>query len=158
MGYETLGGFIWGWLGLAVCGAAWGAAPAIAALDDFAFEKREPVTAHDLRPKVTASLNTLFESLARKAPRGSYPKYFYGEQSYFTVVGADNSDKERRAQPVCSRSMRTASASPRISGMAAASTVSPTAIRPSLWPPMAMTRVSGIRNRISTAAAISGVP
>jgi hypothetical protein len=41
-----------------------------------------------------ASPNAFFEAVARKAPRGSYPKYFYGEQSYFTVVGTDNGDKE----------------------------------------------------------------
>jgi hypothetical protein len=42
----------------------------------------------------SASPNAFFETLAQEAPRGRYPKYFYGEQSYFTVVGADNSDKE----------------------------------------------------------------
>lgn len=42
----------------------------------------------------SASPNAFFETIAREAPRGTYPKYFYGEQSYFTVVGADGSDKE----------------------------------------------------------------
>jgi hypothetical protein len=42
----------------------------------------------------SASPNAFFETIAREAPRGTYPKYFYGEQSYFTVVGANGSDKE----------------------------------------------------------------
>ncbi|CAI8861790.1 GH15 family glucan-1,4-alpha-glucosidase [Methylocaldum szegediense] len=42
----------------------------------------------------SASPNAFFETIAREAPRGTYPKYFYGEQSYFTVVGVDGSDKE----------------------------------------------------------------
>ena len=42
----------------------------------------------------SASPNAFFETIARDAPRGTYPKYFYGEQSYFTVIGANGSDKE----------------------------------------------------------------
>jgi hypothetical protein len=41
-----------------------------------------------------AAPNARFESLARKAPRGDYPKYFLGEQSYFTVVGRDGGGHE----------------------------------------------------------------
>jgi hypothetical protein len=42
----------------------------------------------------SASHNAFFEAVARDAPRGSYPKFFSGEQSYFTVVGARDSDRE----------------------------------------------------------------
>lgn len=33
--------------------------------------------------------NAFFEAIAREAPRGAYPRSFSGEQSYWTVVGAD---------------------------------------------------------------------
>src|SRR5206468_12856239 len=36
-----------------------------------------------------ASPNAFFESLAREAPRGRYPRGFSGEQVYWTVVGID---------------------------------------------------------------------
>lgn len=35
-----------------------------------------------------AALNARFEAEAKQAPRGDYPKYWLGEQSYFTVAGA----------------------------------------------------------------------
>ncbi|BBL76999.1 discoidin domain-containing protein [Methylomagnum ishizawai] len=38
--------------------------------------------------------NAAAEAAARLAPRGHYPKYFLGEQSYFTVVGAAAGDRE----------------------------------------------------------------
>jgi len=38
--------------------------------------------------------NTAAEAAARWAPRGHYPRYFLGEQSYFTVVGAAAGDRE----------------------------------------------------------------
>lgn len=44
--------------------------------------------------EAASSSNTLFESIARQAPRGSYPKYFSGEQSYFSVVGGDGGEHE----------------------------------------------------------------
>jgi len=37
----------------------------------------------------SSSANHFFESVARDAPRGAYPRYFAGEQSYFTVVGSN---------------------------------------------------------------------
>lgn len=40
------------------------------------------------------SPNHFFEGVARDAPRGVYPRYFQGEQSYFTVVGSNNADVE----------------------------------------------------------------
>ena len=36
-----------------------------------------------------ASPNAFFEALAKVAPRGSYPRAFTGEQSYWTIVGID---------------------------------------------------------------------
>jgi hypothetical protein len=42
----------------------------------------------------SASPNQFFEVIARDAPRGLYPKYFYGEQSYWTVIGAHDDDHE----------------------------------------------------------------
>ncbi len=41
-----------------------------------------------------ASPNAFFEELAREAPRGAYPRGFSGEQSYWTVVGADGDPDE----------------------------------------------------------------
>jgi F5/8 type C domain-containing protein len=35
------------------------------------------------------SPNAFFEAVAREAPRGTYPRAFSGEQSYWTVVGVD---------------------------------------------------------------------
>ena len=37
----------------------------------------------------SASPNAFFEAIARDAPRGAYPRSFSGEQSYWTVAGAD---------------------------------------------------------------------
>lgn len=45
-------------------------------------------------PQAASSSNVLFEGIARQAPRGSYPKYFSGEQSYFTVIGGDGGEHE----------------------------------------------------------------
>ncbi len=36
-----------------------------------------------------ASANAFFAELAKSAPRGFYPRGFYGEQTYWTVVGVD---------------------------------------------------------------------
>ncbi len=43
---------------------------------------------------VTESANALFGEIAAHAPRGRYPRYFGGEQVYWTVVGADGDEKE----------------------------------------------------------------
>jgi hypothetical protein len=42
----------------------------------------------------SATLNDFFTAIARDAPAGSYPKYFSGEQSYWTVLGADGDTHE----------------------------------------------------------------
>ncbi|MBC7789904.1 MAG: discoidin domain-containing protein [Anaerolineae bacterium] len=42
----------------------------------------------------SASPNAFFEHLAKQAPRGTYPKYLNGEQSYWTVVGATGDTRE----------------------------------------------------------------
>jgi len=42
----------------------------------------------------SASPNQFFEAIASSAFRGTYPKYFTGRQSYWTVVGAPDDDKE----------------------------------------------------------------
>jgi len=41
-----------------------------------------------------ASENDFFMSVAREAPRGSYPRTFLGEQSYWTVIGVDRDSAE----------------------------------------------------------------
>ena len=40
------------------------------------------------------SQTTVFEAIARRAPRGRYPRHLLGEQTYWTVVGADGDDVE----------------------------------------------------------------
>ncbi|MDD2770584.1 MAG: discoidin domain-containing protein, partial [Methylococcus sp.] len=40
-------------------------------------------------PDFAASPNRLFEHIARNEPRGAYPRYFQGEQMYWTLVGAN---------------------------------------------------------------------
>ncbi len=42
----------------------------------------------------SASINRFFEALAADAPPGSYPKYFTGKQTYWTVVGVNGDPKE----------------------------------------------------------------
>ncbi|HCB14754.1 MAG TPA: discoidin domain-containing protein [Gammaproteobacteria bacterium] len=42
----------------------------------------------------STSPNRFFEAIARTAPRGWYPRYFQGEQSYWTVVGVSGDEKE----------------------------------------------------------------
>jgi len=42
----------------------------------------------------SASPNQFFEAIARDGPGGAYPKYFYGRQTYWTVVGLDDDDRE----------------------------------------------------------------
>ncbi len=40
------------------------------------------------------SSNNVFQRIARDAPRGTFPKYFNGEQSFWTVVGVDGAAQE----------------------------------------------------------------
>jgi len=42
----------------------------------------------------SSSPNRFFETIARDAPRGFYPRYFQGEQGYWTVVGVPGDGKE----------------------------------------------------------------
>src|SRR5262249_9185825 len=42
----------------------------------------------------SASPNAFFEHVARDEPRGLFPRYFSGEQTYWTVVGVDGDGKE----------------------------------------------------------------
>ena len=42
----------------------------------------------------SASPNQFFDAIASSAFRGTYPKYFTGRQSYWTVVGVNGDDKE----------------------------------------------------------------
>ena len=42
----------------------------------------------------SASPNQFFSAVAADAPAGTYPKYFSGKQTYWTVVGARDDDKE----------------------------------------------------------------
>lgn len=42
----------------------------------------------------STSLNQFFESIARNARRGFYPRYFQGEQSYWTLVGVNGDGKQ----------------------------------------------------------------
>ncbi|HEX6745767.1 MAG TPA: discoidin domain-containing protein [Longimicrobium sp.] len=42
----------------------------------------------------SASRNDFFAAVAKDAPRGSYPRYLLGEQSYWTIVGVDGDSAE----------------------------------------------------------------
>ncbi|HEY8133692.1 MAG TPA: coagulation factor 5/8 type domain-containing protein [Thermoanaerobaculia bacterium] len=42
----------------------------------------------------SASRNDFFTNVAREMPRGDFPRYFHGEQSYWTVVGTDGDTNE----------------------------------------------------------------
>jgi hypothetical protein len=42
----------------------------------------------------SASPNQFFEAVAADAPPGTYPKYFSGKQTYWTVIGLHGDDKE----------------------------------------------------------------
>lgn len=44
--------------------------------------------------ELAASPNAFFTAMAREAPAGTYPKYFGGVQSYWTVLGADGDRKK----------------------------------------------------------------
>ncbi len=45
-------------------------------------------------PEFSASLNTFFGAIAQNALSGSYPKYFTGRQSFWTVIGVAGDTKE----------------------------------------------------------------
>ena len=45
-------------------------------------------------PEFGFSVNEFFRHLASEAPRGYYPEYLYGEQSYWTIVGAPGDSKK----------------------------------------------------------------
>lgn len=42
----------------------------------------------------SASLNQFFTAIAQDGPEGNYPKYLYGKQSYWTVVGVSGDGKQ----------------------------------------------------------------
>ncbi len=44
--------------------------------------------------EAAASANAFFTTRAADAPRGTFPRYFSGEQTYWTVVGADGDGEE----------------------------------------------------------------
>ena len=44
--------------------------------------------------ELAASPNAFFTNMAREAPAGTYPKYFSGVQSYWTVLGVDGDGKD----------------------------------------------------------------
>ena len=67
---------------------AWLSASGLAA------EGQAPTPPHAPAPPTAASPNELFSAIAQRAQRGEYPKYFLGEQTYFTVVGADGGGRE----------------------------------------------------------------
>lgn len=49
----------------------------------------------DIRPyQFSSSPNHLFEAIARDSIRGIYPRYLYGEQAYWTIVGVNGDSKE----------------------------------------------------------------
>jgi hypothetical protein len=45
-------------------------------------------------PDFAASPNRLFEHIARNEARGAYPRYFRGEQTYWTLVGANGGHRK----------------------------------------------------------------
>jgi len=45
-------------------------------------------------PEWAPAKNDFYSIVAKAAPRGAYPRYFLGEQSYWTVIGADGADNE----------------------------------------------------------------
>src|SRR5262249_1293588 len=42
----------------------------------------------------SSSPNRFFEAIAHDSPAGTYPKYLYDRQTYWTVVGVDRDEKE----------------------------------------------------------------
>jgi hypothetical protein len=47
-----------------------------------------------LEPAVGETKNAFFEHIARSSPKGLYPRYLLGEQSYWTIVGAPADEGE----------------------------------------------------------------
>jgi len=45
-------------------------------------------------PDWAPTANDFYSIVAKAAPRGAYPRYFLGEQSYWTVVGSDGGENE----------------------------------------------------------------
>jgi len=45
-------------------------------------------------PEWAPAKNDFYAIIARQSKRGEYPRYFYGEQSYWTVTGADGGENE----------------------------------------------------------------
>ena len=45
-------------------------------------------------PELGLSRNALFSRIARDAPRGWYPRYFFGEQQPWTAIGVPDDDRE----------------------------------------------------------------
>jgi hypothetical protein len=57
--------------------------------------KRAALAAITVQPLAwSATREAFFQAIAREAPRGLYPRGMSGEQSYWTVVGADNDRRE----------------------------------------------------------------
>ncbi|HEU4452144.1 MAG TPA: discoidin domain-containing protein [Longimicrobium sp.] len=49
----------------------------------------------DVKPlEWSATRNAFFTAIASEAPRGEYPRYFTGEQTYWTIIGADGDSSE----------------------------------------------------------------
>jgi hypothetical protein len=58
-------------------------------------EGAQPKARIDVKPLDWApSINTFFERIAKDAPRGAYPRAYFGEQPYWTVVGIDGGADE----------------------------------------------------------------
>jgi hypothetical protein len=47
-----------------------------------------------LGPETSESLNARYALVARESPRGWFPRYFLGEQEFWTVIGAVDHDRE----------------------------------------------------------------
>ncbi|HVR39383.1 MAG TPA: coagulation factor 5/8 type domain-containing protein [Thermoanaerobaculia bacterium] len=45
-------------------------------------------------PTWAPTINDFYAIVAKDAPRGAYPRYFRGEQTYWTVIGAEDSEAE----------------------------------------------------------------
>jgi hypothetical protein len=73
----------------------------IRSLDTFPLDnssvRRRPLAVREIAVQPlawSASRNAFFEAVAKDAPRGQYPKYYYGQQSYWTVVGVNGDARE----------------------------------------------------------------
>jgi Glucoamylase and related glycosyl hydrolases len=53
------------------------------------------IDAIEVKPyQFSSSPNRLFEAMASDSPRGTYPRYLSGEQSYWTLIGVGEDEKE----------------------------------------------------------------